>query len=196
MTPLFAIPLKTFGEGKGRLAGHLTLAQRRQLALALAARTVATAESAGLEVLVVAADDEVATWAHDRRLPHIMEADDGLDGAARGAVAAAVAMGRPWIIGHADLPLLTVDEVTEAAKVAAAGAFLAPSYDGGTSAVGGPADGFRFSYGPGSFRRHLAASRGVVLWRLGFALDLDEPTDLEVALRHKRGTWLSNVLRP
>jgi 2-phospho-L-lactate guanylyltransferase len=196
MTPLFAIPLKTFGEGKGRLAGHLTLSQRRELALALAARTVETAESAGLEVLVVAADQEVASWAQGRRLPHLMEANDGLNGAAHGAVAAAAALGKPWIIGHADLPLLTVDEVTDAAEAAATGMFLAPSYDGGTSAIGGPTDGFPFSYGPGSFRRHLAASRGRVLWRLGFALDLDEPIDLEVAIRHRRGAWLSNVLRP
>ena len=72
---------------------------------------------------------------------------------------------------------------------------LAPSSDGGTSLIGGSGDpGFDFAYGVGSFHRHLARLRRCspkVVFRLGLALDLDHPSDLEAALSHPRGRWLA-----
>ncbi|HZD03689.1 MAG TPA: hypothetical protein VE173_02190, partial [Longimicrobiales bacterium] len=48
-----------------------------------------------------------------------------------------------------------------------------------------------FSYGPGSFRRHLPRlPRPRVIVRLGLALDLDGPIDLEAARGHPHGQWL------
>ena len=55
----------------------------------------------------------------------------------------------------------TTSGVTDLAALLAGideqGAVVAPSADGGTSALGGKGDAF-FSYGPGSFHRHLGSS--------------------------------------
>ena len=70
------------------------------------------------------------------------------------------------------------------------GPALAPSYDGGTNVVAGTTSSFRFHYGPGSFRRHLAAApTATVIVTPGLALDLDAPRDLERA-RRLGGAWM------
>ncbi len=55
---------------------------------------------------------------------------------------------------------------------------------------------FEFSYGPGSFSRHL--SRTVppvsIVSQVGLAIDLDDADDLEVILRHPAGSWMGRYL--
>ena len=113
----------------------------------------------------------------------------GLDAAAHEIVRYAEV--RPWLILHSDLPCLTSTEVGAALDLLGSGRrVLAPSYDGGTSALGGLGP-FRFSYGVASFHRHLhSGSPPAVLSSLGFQLDIDTPADLAVARRHPRGAWL------
>ncbi len=158
----------------------------------MAANTLASLTEAGADPLVLAADTEVATWAEHGGWRVKLEPDSDLNQAASRIPGSA----GTWAICHADLPLLSWPDVAAALKLLSAGRLvLAPSSDGGTSFLGGTLDRFPFSYGPGSFHRHLAAALShdpVVIWRLGFALDLDDQSDLAAALRHPRSV-LANV---
>lgn len=201
MNVLAAVPVKRFFVAKGRLAPVLSPASRSRLGRALAAHTISTVAAAGAVPLVLAADEEVATWAKNLGFDARLDTVDptrpprrgtGLDAAAAGAVTEAEQREMPWLVVHADLPLLTIEDIGNALDVLAAGAsVLAPSADGGTSLIASTR-AIRFTYGPGSFHRHLARlERPVVLARSGFLLDLDDPTDLAAARSHRRGAWLS-----
>ena len=83
-------------------------------------------------------------------------------------------------------------------------AVLSPSADGGTNGLLlCPPGGFSFSFGPGSFGRHLEAAKAAHLHPIrfeneGFGLDVDTPADLSalaeagVALPD----WLAALPRP
>jgi len=146
--------------------------------LRLAEHTVGVIHRAGLRVLVVSSDSAVTAWsaAHVEEIVPEPSAG-GLDAAALAGISAARG---PWMVVHADLPALTSEDVAVAAQFAARTTVIAPSRDGGTSLIGGNGGPQSFSYGPGSFRRHLSAARGqaIILVRRGLALDLDRPWDL------------------
>ena len=160
----------------------------------MAERTAELAEAAGMLPLVVAGDEEVAEWAIRSGLPAVPDPGSGLDEAARIGVAWAGEADTDWLVLHSDLPLLTVAELGEVtAIVTSATAVIAPSADGGTSAIGGHGDAV-FSYGPASFHTHLArCPEAVVVARLGFLHDVDSMSDLESARRHPRGRWLAGL---
>lgn len=191
MPVLAAVPVKRFFVAKRRLSPLLAAETRSRLGRDLAAHTMTTVAAAGAEVVALAADEEVADWARERGWPARVDRDGGLDGAADSAVVEAVSRQRPWLIVHADLPLLRPDDIGVALEALTGGdSPIAPSDDGGTSLIGGRG-AFRFSYGPGSFHRHLGrlASPRVIV-RLGLALDLDGPADLAAASSVPRGSWL------
>ncbi len=192
-----AVPVKPFGVAKARLGPRWDAAVRARLGRAVAAHTVAAAADAGADPLVVTGDDGVARWARRRGFVVLREDGPGLDGAAATAVRAAA--GRAWVFVHADLPLITPADVALVLDELASGAtVLAPSTDGGTNVLGGHTSSFPFSYGPGSFRRHLrhgAVSGPVaVVVRVALALDLDRPADLMAALAHPSGAWLAPLV--
>lgn len=193
---IIAIPVKPFGVAKQRLAGSLTDTQRRSLSIELARRTANAAVGAGATPLILSADDGVSEWARAEGFDVLLDEGSSLNEAARSATV--FADDRPWIVCHADLPLLTASDLS-AAMTAANGRrwVLSASSDGGTSLIGGRG-GFVFSFGPSSFQRHIAAlaDREVtVVNRLGTMLDLDTPADLDAAIRHPRGSWLASIVR-
>ena len=197
MDMLAFIPVKPFGVAKARLAPVLDARGRSRLGKAVATRTVQTAMTAGLQVTVLTADDGVARWAKGLGAEVLPEPprSTGLSNAATAAVELAARRGVRWAIIHADLPLLTpplVEDFVHA--IPSGGHTLAPSYDGGTTILGGYGRTFPFSYGPASFGRHLrsAAAQGpvAVFVRTAVALDLDGPADLDAARRHPDGAWL------
>ncbi|MGA7272438.1 MAG: DUF2064 domain-containing protein, partial [Acidimicrobiia bacterium] len=157
----------------------------------LASRTLAAVGESGAQPVVLAADRRVAGWALAQGVEVLIDREESLSCAAAALVAEAGTTQRPWLIVHADLPLLTPEDIRHALAILDGGESpIAPADDGGTSLVGGT-DGMRFSYGPSSFHRHLArlpAARVVV--RLGLSLDLDGPADLVAARSHHRGAWL------
>lgn len=185
------VPVKPFGVAKQRLAGRLDPEQRARLGMAVAQHTLATCSQAGLAPIVVTPDRAVEAWAARLGFEAIREPGDrGLSAAA--AFATKDVTGQ-WLLLHADLPLLDshdLEELTTTRRTT-----LAPSHDGGTTAIAshGP---FAFSYGPGSFRRHLAASAPDVrvVSRLGLAVDLDDAADLDVISNHPRGRWVHAFL--
>lgn len=194
---LTAVPIKPFGVAKARLAPMLDTATRAALGKAVAARTVAAVAAVATPTVVVTGDPGVARWARRLGVGVVAEHAGGLDGAAQAVVAAARERGLPWAVVHADLPLLAAADLAAVLGPAAAGRpVLAPSRDGGTSAIAASGD-FAFDYGAGSFHRHLRrwASRApLVVARTGTAVDLDTVADLRRVLAHPRGAWVGGYL--
>lgn len=182
--------------GKGRLSGALNDAARAALGIALAARTAGTVLESGMTPLMVAGDDEMRAWAERKSIALIPDPGEGLNGAADAGVGWCRDRSMDWIVIHADLPLLVRGDID--ALISAldeADSVIAPSSDGGTSALGGKGHGVLFSYGPGSFHRHLHnVPEARIVARPGLLHDLDTPTDLESARRHPRGGWIESVL--
>ncbi len=193
---IIAIPVKPFADAKQRLAGSLTDAQRRFLSIELARRTATAAVGAGAAPLILSADDGVSEWARAEGFDVLLDEGSSLNEAAHSATV--FAGGRPWIVCHADLPLLTTSDLSAAmASMDGRRWVLSASSDGGTSLIGGRGH-FGFSFGSASFQRHLAAlaDRDVAIGnRLGTMLDLDTPADLDAAIRHPRGAWLASIVR-
>lgn len=195
MPTVAVLPVKPFHLGKERLAEPLTAEARVALAQAFAIRTADTSASAGLIPLIVAGDHDVAEWALIRGIPTVDDPGSDLNAAAAAGVEWSRTADCSWIVIHCDLPLLQIDELEDlVAALAIGGTVIAPSADGGTSALGGT-DPLEFSYGPGSFHRHFARNpNAVVLARIGLLHDVDSPSDLVSARRHPRGKWLASVI--
>lgn len=184
LSGLALVPIRSF-DGLTRLAGRVSPEDRRVLIQVLASRVVDAARHGGFTPIVVTADDTVRGWASDQHTETIAEPiPGGLSQAATAAIRTINGAG-PWVVVHADLPVVTAADFAFARVALDRGTVLAPSHDGGTSLVGGTGHLFPFHYGPASFRRHLAAVRGraTVIVRPGFALDLDREQDLAVFRR-------------
>jgi len=174
------VPVKAFDQAKRRLHLALNEHERADLSRAMADRVVGAAHP--LPVAVVCDDNDVAEWARRHGALVIWEPGRGLNGAVEAGVTHLASMGVTQVtVAHADLPrasdLATVGE--------APGITLVPDrYGNGTNVMALPADaGFQFSYGPGSFARHLVEARRVglasrILDRPDLAWDVDEPGDV------------------
>ncbi|MGD2103363.1 MAG: hypothetical protein PVG83_14120 [Acidimicrobiia bacterium] len=186
------IPVKSFRFGNQRLASTLAENHRIGLGQALAGHVGETAERAGLLPLFVTGDGEVLEWATSVGFPSVPDPGAGLDTAAAVGVEWAAATGSRWIVIHSDLPLLEVDELRElegSGPVA-----IAPSSDGGTSAIAADVP-VQFSFGRGSFHRHLSRLVDAkVIASTGLLHDVDTASDLRSVLYHPRGAWLREVV--
>jgi 2-phospho-L-lactate guanylyltransferase len=174
------IPVKAFRDAKRRLETTLDDGQRRELVRSMATHVVSACRP--LPVAVVCDDEEVAQWAADVGATVMWEPGRGLNAAVRSGVSRLHEAGTLWVtVAHGDLPrasglgdLEPFDGVT-----------LVPDRrDDGTNVLRLPAaTQFRFSYGPGSFRAHLAEARRLglavrVLRNPDLAYDVDWPTDV------------------
>jgi 2-phospho-L-lactate guanylyltransferase len=188
------VPVKSFSAAKMRLAAAIAPDARIALSQEMARRTCDLLAAAGARPLVLAADTEVARWA--RALAHEVVLDENSDLNKAAAAAVTLASGQPWLLLHADLPLLdSAVLATLLAAVADGRSVIAPSRDGGTPAIGASVTTFEFGYGPSSFHRHLrqlAPTDPKVLVDPRLAIDLDEPSDLTVVRR--RIPWMATIL--
>jgi len=195
---LAGIPVKPFGVAKRRLGTTLDARQRSKLGRAVAAHTAATARAAGFEVAVVTGDDGVRAWARGLGLETVAEETShlpGLDGAADALRTAAAQHARRWVVLHADIPLVSANDMAALLEAVHRGDVIAPSYDGGTSALSTTA-ALTFRYGEGSFHRHLRQiPDATVLVRPGLALDLDTEADLREMLRRRPGGWIVDLVK-
>lgn len=177
------IPVKAFTEAKGRLATVLPPPSRAALARHMAAVVVNAAD--GLPVYVVCDDAAVAQWARSAGAEVLWRPGRGLNQAVHDGVDALRQAGYARaVVAHSDLPLASSLRWVSAF----AGVTLVPDRrDDGTNAIAVPTDaGFRFAYGAGSFRQHLAEARRLALAvrvvrdpAVGF--DVDLPEDLLAA---------------
>ncbi|GAC1593257.1 MAG: hypothetical protein NVS3B21_14100 [Acidimicrobiales bacterium] len=182
------VPVKAFSEAKVRLAPALPPDERAALARTMAAGVISAARP--LPVAVVCDDREVAGWARSMDALVIWEPGRGLNGAVEAGISQLSDAGvERVVVAHADLPM--------AAGLAALsdgdGVILVPdrSRDGTNVAVVPARAGFRFSYGPGSFARHLLEADRLNLGTLVvddplLAFDVDWPDDLTTLAAHRR----------
>lgn len=188
------VPVKSFSAAKKRLAVTVAAEARIALSQEMARRTCTLLAEVGTRPLVLAADTEVARWAKGLALEVVIDQASHLNQTASAVVA--IASGQPWLILHADLPLLDTEILaTLLAEIAEGGSVIAPSRDGGTPAVGASLTVFEFQYGPSSFHRHLrqlAPAHPAVLVDPRLAVDLDEPSDLNAVRR--RVPWMATIL--
>ncbi|QAY69210.1 2-phospho-L-lactate guanylyltransferase [Xylanimonas protaetiae] len=192
MTPVVAVvPLRDGVSGKSRLAAHLTPAQRRGLVTELARHVLGTLAAYPFdEIVVVTADPLFAAEVLGDVLPPVTVLAEppgrpGLNAAldaARASVREAT-WGARLLVAHADLPLLTVDDV-EALLRAEADVVVATDRHGtGTNLLRLHADDeYAFRFGAGSRAAHEAEAarqglRAVVVDRPGTAADLDTLDD-------------------
>lgn len=196
MAVMGAVPIKPFASAKHRLAGTLPPAARAAISKEMAHRTLQCLALAGADPLVLAADDEVADWAGEQGWTAFLDRGGDLNGAAHAAVERASVQDVPWMIVHADLPLLEPATLTPAIRtLLSRGSVISPSRDGGTTLLGARVHSFRFAYGPASFQTHLARMRSMdpsVVVDVRLAIDLDDPSDLAFAAN--RVGWLAQLL--
>jgi 2-phospho-L-lactate/phosphoenolpyruvate guanylyltransferase len=191
------IPVKAFSEAKKRLSTRVTSDDRSALAKAMAAQVVSSAQP--MPTFVVCDNAEVGHWALDRGAAVLHEPGRGLNG----AVAAGVTQLRERgftrvVIAHSDLPLaidlvwianfegITIVPDRSARGTNVLSIPLMPVKTASLGTVPNGDDEFEFSYGTGSFGRHVTEAR-----RLGFRIrvipnyrlsaDVDYPGDLRVA---------------
>jgi 2-phospho-L-lactate guanylyltransferase len=174
------VPVKAFRHAKVRLAPALSGSERAALARTMATRVVGSA--AGLPVAVVCDDGEVAGWARQLGALVIWEPGRGLNGAVQEGVSRLAAAGaRLVIVAASDLPLAT--DLRWVGRFP--GVTIVPDRRrDGTNVIAVPTDaGFAFSYGPGSFARHLDEANRIhrpvrVVASPALAWDVDVPEDL------------------
>ena len=187
------VPVKAFTDAKARLAAVLGGVERERLARWTSARVLAAAGE--LPAYVACDDEQVAAWATEHGASILWHPGVGLNAAVNDSVAELRDAGvTNVVVAHGDLP-----RAHSLAVLAEPGTLtLVPDRRGdGTNVIAVPTDmPFRFSYGPGSFQRHLASAIGA-----GFslrvrrdpllALDIDTPSDLAHPLvQEVLPTWL------
>ncbi len=174
------VPVKSFHTAKLRLAPVLSATERYLLARELATRVLRAAGT--LPLNVVCDDEEVAAWAKDHGARVIWTPGLGLSGAVEAGVSSLGEEGvRLVVVAHGDIPNAgELDSLGDYGRVT-----LVPDLnaDGTNVAVVPTGVGFRFSYGPGSFRRHRAEALRLgllcdVVRDTRLAADVDVPSDL------------------
>jgi 2-phospho-L-lactate guanylyltransferase len=184
------IPVKVLARAKSRLTG-LAGARRPELALALAADTVAAAVRCLEVAAVIVVSDDQAAAAELAGLGALVIADepgDGLNPALvhGAAVASALRPGAATGALAADLPALRPAELGRALRAAACWpeAFVPDAAGSGTTLyTAAPGSRFQPRFGPGSRQRHrLAGARELDLAGIaGLRRDVDTPADLDSA---------------
>jgi 2-phospho-L-lactate guanylyltransferase len=178
------VPVKDFSVAKLRLAPALPPAERARLAQKMAEQVIRAAGS--VPVAVVCDDTAVAAWARGLGALVVWAPERGLNHAVQDGVRQLTRLGVEHVtVAHADLPL--ADDLSWVGDWS--GVTLVPDRrDDGTTVIGLPADcGFVFSYGPGSFRRHLAEAERLglvarVVRSPALSWDVDVPGDLTVVV--------------
>jgi 2-phospho-L-lactate guanylyltransferase len=186
------VPVKDLPSSKSRLrpalgddARPLTLAMLGDVLEAL----MGVAQLA--RVAVVTPDRDVAEAARGAGAEALLRPDPGLNAAVDGAAAELAAnTADGLLVVQGDVPGVRAQQVAELLAAAfERGVVLAPSSDGGTSAlVRVPADVIAAGFGPASAKVHreLASRAGVPFRELALpslAIDVDDRDDLEALLR-------------
>jgi 2-phospho-L-lactate/phosphoenolpyruvate guanylyltransferase len=175
------VPVKGFGQAKRRLGGSMSDEKRVQLVRSMAEKVLAACSP--LPFAVVCDDPEVAEWAAALGAAVMWEPGQGLNGAVAAGVEQLASAGVEWVtVAHGDLP--RARDIGALAPFA--GITLVPDRkDDGTNVLRLPVGcGFRFAYGPGSFRSHRAEAVRLglpvrVLRIPALAYDVDWPADVD-----------------
>lgn len=182
------VPWKQGPDSKSRLGNVLDPLQRTALSQHMAGHVVAClAQVQAIRAVHLLSPAAMPVWPADW-LP-----DEG-HGLNRELTRVRAQFGdAPILVIHADLPHLTIEDVTALLTASAAtGAAIAPDRHGkGTNAIAlTHARSFDFAFGHDSFALHLAQiPDAAIIDPPGLSFDLDTPADLELA--RETGTILS-----
>lgn len=201
------IPIKDPAGAKTRLADVLSPDERRRLAWTMFEDVSDAAASASTpdRVVLVSSFKPAIERARGLGWDVIVEASQ-LSESASVDWASRILAGRRFDVVMrlpADLPLVGAEDIDRllAVELGPTGALIVPSWDGtGTNAIiRKPPSLFPSRFGPNSLALHKeeAARVGVtcqIVENARLALDIDEPSDLELLLERGRGTRTYNVL--
>jgi len=197
---LAIVPIKHLSEGKSRLAPRLERADLEQLSLAMLSDILAALFATARidRVAVVTPDPSVAKHAEAAGAIGLLRNDPGLNPSIDNAILELAAPDEPVLVILGDVAGVLPEDL-EALFTAldqapeGRGIVLAPSRDGGTSALlRAPADAIPSCFGPQSATTHWdrAAELGVHRTRLSLpslAIDLDRAEDVEQFLHQPGG---------
>jgi 2-phospho-L-lactate/phosphoenolpyruvate guanylyltransferase len=182
------IPVKLLAQAKSRLTG-IAGQRRSELALAMAADTIAAAVRADTVTAVLVVTDDpavagIATGLGALVLPDVPAAglNDALVYGAGYSESTWPERGRAGLAG--DLPAARPEELTEAlAEAARLGVAFVPDADGTGTVLYAAAPGaqFRPQFGPASRDRHLASGAVEIETGKGLRRDVDTMEDLRLA---------------
>lgn len=182
------VPVKALAAGKSRLLPHLGRSRVERLSIAMLSDVLAALNGvAALDrVAVVTPDPDVAKAAEASGAEVLLRADPGLNQAIEGAAAElAPQPGDGCLVVLGDVAGARAEEIESLlAAVETRGVALAPSRDGGTSALlRVPRDVIPAGFGPDSARIHRerAEEAGIPYRELALpslAIDIDRPEDL------------------
>jgi 2-phospho-L-lactate guanylyltransferase len=190
MSLWMVVPVRSFRDGKRRLAPVLEPTERAELVQLLLTHTLEqAAEFPGWsQTLVVTACREVSAWVTNRGMRVLEESGTGdLNSALRQAQATVVALGGSrMLVVSSDLPLLQAHDLRHLADAASDGVMaIAPDRaDQGTNAMCLPVSrAFDFAFGPDSFSRHCERAQALHLESVcvrsrELTFDVDLPADL------------------
>jgi len=201
------VPVKRLEQSKSRLLSHLPDPRRQALTLAMLADLLeALLDSRGLDrVAVTTPDAVVASLARSAGAEVLIRPEPGLNEALEDAIGRLdPGPDEPFMIVLGDVAgALASDFETLLASMGETegpGVWLAPSSDGGTSALlQRPATAIPCRFGRDSAKRHRDAAQaaGVAYHEVrlaSLAIDLDEPEDLEAFLRTQAGGGRTRAL--
>lgn len=195
------IPARPLEDGKSRLAGALTPAERHRLNRRFFRQTLeVTAAVVGRErTIVISSSEQLLSIASSLSYETLLEAAPyGLNTALTQAANAARQHGASGVLSvSCDLPFLIPDELRALLDVAQEGDGLAIASDrlgtGTNALVMSPVGAIPYSYGVGSFAAHQEAARAAgltlnVVRRAGLSFDIDTPDDFEQMEEIRRET--------
>jgi 2-phospho-L-lactate guanylyltransferase len=189
-----AVPVKSLGHGKSRLAPLLTPLERAALTLAMFEDVLdATRLLEAWETWVISPDEQVLEIALGRGAHGIVEDRPSLAAAIHQVEDEATALATEALaILPADLPFVSAASLTAALHTLGP-VVIAPSNDelGTNLLLRRPPTVIASRFGPDSFRRHLEAAAEhdlpiAVVERDELAFDLDDPGDILTVLRTRR----------
>ncbi len=193
---LAIVPVKRLHDTKSRLLSQLAQEEREAFALAMLTDVIAAllgAESVD-RTIVVTPDEGVGEAARAAGAEALVRDDPGLNPALDAGARELETGDEPVLVVLGDVAgalSSDIDALSEALETP--GVVLAPSSDGGTSALlRSPHDAIPSCFGADSAKRHreAAARRGVTYREIplpSLALDLDTPEDVEHFLRTEGG---------
>jgi 2-phospho-L-lactate guanylyltransferase len=193
---LALLPVKRLADTKSRLFSQLAPDERETFALAMLEDVIAALLGATCvdRTVVVTPDASVGAAARAAGAEALLRDDPGLNPALDAAANALAARDEPLLVVLGDVAgALSSDLDRLSARLEKPGVALAPSSDGGTSALlRCPHDVIPACFGADSARRHrqAASQRGVAYHEAplpSLALDLDVPEDVEHFLRSPGG---------
>jgi 2-phospho-L-lactate guanylyltransferase len=193
------IPVKPLPAAKSRLAGVLSLSQRKRLTVIMLGEILAVLRGSNRFsfIAIVTRDAEISALARDQKIEVIHEPEGADENQAiEYATAACSARGaEDLLVLPADIPLISVAEIDAlcSAPQPREKIILCPSKEGtGTNALYRKPPGvIPPLFGPDSLARHLAEARVrkvpcEVKNLPGIALDIDTPADLHELLKNPK----------